>query len=352
MTKPRIFDEVTARKPVTYPETHEFMKRLWVGQWTPEEFDFASDYHDYHLNMTEQEREIIKRNVSAIGQIEIAVKTFWAKVGDNLPHPCLSDVGFQLAQSEVIHNFAYEKLLDRLGLNDVFEENLKVPVVVNRVKYLKKHNKIFSEEKKAQYVYSLILFTLFIENVSLFSQFYTISWFNRAKNVLNDTAQQVEYTRNEEMLHAQFGMFLINTIKSEYPELFTDELINRIKEETLVAYKSESAIIDWIIGDYEGSEHVNRSDRESKPSRRSDSDVGVKISASILKSYIQKRIDMSLGRIGFDPMFSDDPLREYDKDHFWMLEEELLSDRVDFFHKKSKAYGKKNKSYPIDTPVM
>ena len=27
--------------------------------------------------------------LSAIGQIEVAVKKFWAKLGDNLPHPSL-----------------------------------------------------------------------------------------------------------------------------------------------------------------------------------------------------------------------------------------------------------------------
>lgn len=334
---PRIFDEVIARKPVTYPETTGFMERIWEGFWTPMEFDFATDYHDYHVNMTEQERVIISRNVSAIGQIEIAVKTFWAKVGENLPHPCISDVGFTLAQSEVIHNRAYEKLLERLGMEEIFEENLKVPVVINRVKYLKKHNKTFSEERKAQYVYSLILFTLFIENVSLFSQFYTVSWFNRAKNILKDTAQQVEYTRNEEMLHANFGIFLINKIKEEYPELFDEKLISKIKEETLVAYKSEAAIIDWIIGDYD----------EVDPK-----DANVRLSADVLKSYIQKRIDMSLERIGFDPVFKDDKLRGLDHHHFWMLEEELANDRVDFFDKKSKAYAKKNKAYPVDTPIL
>ncbi|AKE44661.1 putative ribonucleoside-diphosphate reductase protein beta subunit [Sinorhizobium phage phiM9] len=334
---PRIFDEVTARKPVTYPETTEFMEAIWTGFWTPMEFDFSTDYHDYHVNMTDQERTIITRNVSAIGQIEIAVKTFWAKVGENLPHPCISDVGFTLAQSEVIHNRAYEKLLEKLGLEEIFEENLKVPVVINRVKYLKKHNKTFSEERKAQYVYSLILFTLFIENVSLFSQFYTVTWFNRAKNILKDTAQQVEYTRNEEMLHANFGIFLINKIKEEYPELFDEKLIEKIKEETLVAYKSEAAIIDWIIGDYDAAD---------------PKDPNVRLSSDVLKSYIQKRIDMSLERIGFDAVFKDDPLRALDEQHFWMMEEELANDRVDFFDKKSKAYSKKNKAYPIDTPIL
>ena len=38
-----------------------------------------------------------------------------------------------------------------------------------------------------------------VENVSLFSQFYTINYFNRFKNVLKDTAQQVAYTSKEDV---------------------------------------------------------------------------------------------------------------------------------------------------------
>ncbi|QIG73882.1 ribonucleoside diphosphate reductase small subunit [Rhizobium phage RHph_N34] len=337
MTKPRIFDEVIARKPVYYPETKEFMKKIWQGMWTPEEFDFSTDYQDFYVNMTDEERQLFSRNLSCIGQIEIAVKTYWAKIGENLPHPCISDVGITLGQSEVVHNFAYEKALEKFGLDDIFEENLKVPVVVNRVKYLKKYNKKFSEDKKAQFIYSLILFTLFIENVSLFSQFYTVSWFFRAKQMMKDTSQQVEYTRNEEMLHANFGIYLINTIRKEYPELFDDALIQKVKEETLVAYKSEAAIIDWIIGDYDQADPKN-------------SDVV--LSAPVLKSYIQARIDESLSRIGFEKMFENDPLRALDKNHFWMLEEELLSERVDFFDKKAKSYAKNNHAWPIDRAVI
>jgi hypothetical protein len=56
------------------------------------------------------------RTLSAIGQIEIAVKTFWAKLGENLPHPSLQDLGYVMANTEVIHNNAYERLISILGL--------------------------------------------------------------------------------------------------------------------------------------------------------------------------------------------------------------------------------------------
>ena len=210
-----IFEEQISRKPDHYPWAGDFIEAMHNGFWTDKEFSFASDIQDFNVSLDDQEKEIIVRTLSAIGQIEVAVKKFWSKLGDNLPHPSLSDLGFVMANVEVIHNNAYERLLEVLGLEEVFEENLKLDFIQGRVSYLRKYTHKFYKNNKKQYVYALILFTLFVENVSLFSQFYVINWFARNKNVLKDTDQQVKYTRNEENLHALVGMKLINTIREE-----------------------------------------------------------------------------------------------------------------------------------------
>ena len=192
-----IFEEQLSRKPDLYPWTQEFIEAMHNGFWTDKEFSFNSDIQDFNVNLEDNERDMIVRTLSAIGQIEVAVKKFWAKLGDNLPHPSLTDLGYVMANTEVIHNNAYERLLTVLGLEEVFEENLKLDFIEGRVRYLRKYNHRFYTDSKKQYVYALILFTLFVENVSLFSQFYVINWFNRYRNVLKDTGQQVKYTRNE-----------------------------------------------------------------------------------------------------------------------------------------------------------
>src|SRR6056297_3858636 len=228
-----LFEEQLSRKPDLYPWTKKFIDAIWEGFWTPDEFNFRSDYSQFKTDLTPEEQEVIVRALSAIGQIEVAVKSFWANVGTHLPHPSINDLGYAMANSEVIHNMAYEKLLDVLHLTHVFEENLNEEVIRGRVNYLRKYNEKVYENDRKQYIYSIILFTLFVENVSLFSQFYIILHFNRNRAVLKDCAQQVQYTRNEEMLHAQVGIQLINTLREEYPELFDDELVGRIQHECL-----------------------------------------------------------------------------------------------------------------------
>jgi ribonucleoside-diphosphate reductase beta chain len=316
-----IFTEQVSRKPNRYPWTEQFIEAMHNGFWTDKEFNFKSDVQQFKVSLTDQEREVIVRTLSAIGQIEVAVKTFWAKLGDNLPHPSMQDLGYVMANVEVIHNNAYERLLNVLDLEDIFEENLKLEWIQGRVKYLRKYTHKFYKDSKKQYLYALILFTLFVENVSLFSQFYIINHFARFKNVLKDTDQQVKYTRNEENIHALVGIKIINTIREEYPELFDSDLESKIAHEAVQAFESESKIVDWMI---------NGLNEEF-------------LSAPILKEFIKNRINESMAQIGFKKVF------EIDQDLLslttWFDEELLGNNMTDFFHSKDIGYSKKSQCF-------
>ena len=319
-----LFEEQVSRKPNNYPWTEDFVNAMHNGFWTDKEFNFQSDVQDFKVNLSEKEREIIKRTLSAIGQVEGSVKKFWANLGNHLPHPGITDLGYVMANIEVIHNNAYERLLSVLELEDVFEENMKPPIIRDRVNYLKKYlNKCYMNDKK-QYIYSLILFTLFVENVSLFSQFYIINWFNRYENVLKDTAQQVAYTSREENIHGIVGTKIVNVLRDEYPELFNDDLPERLKEEAQCAFEAESKIIDWIIGDYEKDN----------------------ISADILKEFIKNRLNESLEQIGFEKVFDVD--KEKISSTIWFDEDVLGNSATDFFFKRPVEYSKKDKSFDED----
>ena len=223
-----------------------------------------------------------------IGQIEVAVKSFWANIGEKMPHPSIRDLGYAMANSEVIHNLAYEKLLDVLHLTHVFEENMNEKVIKGRVDYLRKYLKKTYKDDKKQYIYSIMLFTLFVENVSLFSQFYIIMHMNRNKSV-----------------------------REEYPEYFDSELEARVQEECIESLKAESKVIDWIMSEY------------SVPG----------LNADILKSFISKRMADSIEAIGFDK--SKIYYNQHHIDETYWFDEELLgANMTDFFQKRPVEYAK------------
>jgi ribonucleoside-diphosphate reductase beta chain len=294
------------------------------GFWTHREFNFSSDIQDFRVNLTEQQKQIIIRALSTIGQLEISVKKFWAKLGDNLPHPSLNDLGYTMAHVEVIHGDAYERLLEVLGIDDNFEKILELDIIKGRVNYLRKHLHKFHQDNKKQFIYSLILFTLFVENIALFSQFYTISYFGRFLNLLKDTNKQVEYTSREENLHAMIGIKIINTIKQEYPELFDKELEDKIIHESKEAVRYECEIIDWIVNGY-AEENLN---------------------SDLLKEFIKNRLNESLDQIGYEPVFDID--QKLLSKTLWFDEQILGNNMTDFFHSRPVEYSKKALSFDIE----
>ena len=319
-----IFNEQITRKPDNYPWTQNFIEAMHNGFWTDREFNFQSDIQDFKVSLTSQEKEIIVRALSTIGQLEISVKKFWAKLGDNLPHPSINDMGYVMANTEVIHGDAYERLLEVLGIDDSFDEILKLDIIQGRVGYLRKHLHKFHDNNKKQFIYSLILFTLFVENIALFSQFYTISWFGRYKNLLKDTNKQVEYTSREENLHAMIGIKIINTIKEEHPELFDEELKKKIMHEAKDAIKYECQIIEWIINGYEHE----------------------KLNSNLLKEFIKNRMNESLKQIGYDKAFEVD--ESFISETRWFEEQILGNNMTDFFHSRPVEYAKCSQSFDAE----
>lgn len=313
-----LFDEKITRDNNEYTWTKQFIDAAHENFWTADEFEFTADIGQFKSQMTKKEQGVITRALSAIGQIEIAVKTFWANLGLNIPHPHIADLGMVLAHQEVIHNDAYERLLRELGMEHVFQENLKNPIIKGRVDYLSKHSKrVFTDDKK-QYLLSLILFTIFVERTSLFSQFYTISNFYKNRALLKDTAQQILYTRNEEALHALVGIKLVNTIREEYPELFDEELLQQVADNVHQAIQIENTVIDWIIEDYEDTD----------------------LSAPILKAFIKECINDGLRSMGFGVVEISEDEKALLKHTKWFEVSQAGVIQTDFFAQRATEYSK------------
>lgn len=306
-----LFDD-TAASSEKHIWVEDYKHALQDSFWTDRKFTFDSDKLDFANTLSETQKDVVTRTLAAIAQVEIRVKRFWADLGTTIRDKRVGDLGLVIANTEVIHNDAYERLLKELGLNERIDSVLDIEAVGNRNRYLTKYNEKRYEDDHKQFIYSIILFTLFTENVSLFSQFYVLLWMNRELGVLKDTAQQVKYTRNEETLHAQAGARIINELRREYPHYFDAELEARVHSEAQEAYEAECAIIDSVLGGYEEGT----------------------LNSETLRAFVRYKLNEGLSMIGYTPLF-DGPINH---DFMWIEEGVYSNPKVDFFHSESTAY--------------
>lgn len=319
----------TARRPNLYPWATKLQKALQESLWTEDEFTFQSDKQQFLVEMNDEQRQIVTRCLALIGQVEAKLKTFWATIGTWYKHDSIASLGYLCSYTEVVHADAYTKLLEVTELMDAFEEVSEFDIIKRRLEYLTKHLESKFEDVQKQRLYSIILFTLFVENVSLFTQFYTITFFDKSKNWLKDTGNQIAYTVHEETLHAEFGMAIINTLRVENPELFDDELFSIVEKEVNDAYKHECKIVEWVIGDYEESFE--------------DSGGMALLNVDVLKYFIAKRLNESIAQIGFP--FRIQPEKDFSKETEWFDKKHKLVKKTDTFAKTSTAYMKHGEDY-------
>ena len=74
-----IFDKRVNFKPFEYPETMDFVDKMNKTFWVHSEVEFTSDVQHFHSHLSDIEREVVKRSLLGIAQVEVAVKTFWAR---------------------------------------------------------------------------------------------------------------------------------------------------------------------------------------------------------------------------------------------------------------------------------
>jgi ribonucleoside-diphosphate reductase beta chain len=314
-----IFDKRTAFKPFEYPEVVEYKNAINHSYWLVSEWNFMSDIHDFSVRLTDVQRNAIKNAMLAISQIEISVKKFWTRLGDRFPKAEFEQIGVTFGESEVRHADAYSHLLEVLGLNNEFDQLLENPVIQGRVDYLKKYLTGAADNSNEKYTLTLTLFSIFIENVSLFSQFVIIKSFNKHLNCLKDIDNVVQATQKEEVIHALLGVYLIKQIQKEFPEWFNEEFYAKLYRACKKAFESECNIIDWI---FEAGE------LDFLPK-------------DVVKEFVKNRFNESLEMIGGKNVFEVD--QEKLEQLKWFNVEILAEVNTDFFHKKPVTYSKKVK---------
>jgi ribonucleoside-diphosphate reductase beta chain len=279
---------------------------------------------DFRVEATPTQRSIIEKTMLAISQIEVKVKSFWGDIYDTLPHTEVGAVGSTFAESEVRHMDAYKELLEKLGLAERFEELSEVPAIEGRIEYLEDYLRGADGEDKREFARSILLFSTFVEHVSLFSQFLIMTSFDKHEKMFSGVANAVSATSKEENIHGLFGQELVRTIQDEYPALFDADFDDEIREACHAAYEAEMGILDWIFEDGE-LDFLPR---------------------DVVDAFLKHRFNESLEAVDVNPIF--DPDSDLVEETRWFRVQMQTTRDGDFFAKTGTNYTKHTQDVSAD----
>ena len=311
-----IFDKRVNYKPFEYPEILTFTEAIQKAYWVHGEVDFTSDIQDYHANLDDAKREIHKRSILSIAQVEVTVKGFWGDLYHYFPKPELNGLGATFAECEFRHSEAYSRILEVNGYLDDFNVALQNPIFKSYNTFV---GEIMRDESKS-IVEKLLFFALVIEDSSLFSKFANILAFTRFDGLMKNTANIIAWTSTDEQIHANAGIYLINKIREEQPDLLTDSDIEDIYTLVDQSIDLEGEILDWIF-------ELGEIDNFSKED---------------LLNFMKYRVDDSLKKINMATRYNVTP--EQYRPMVWFEEEVFANSLDDFFAKRPVDYTKHDKS--------
>lgn len=260
-------------KPFEHPSVIQFIKLMNNTFWTHDEIDFFEDKHQFKTMLVEHEREVLKRSLLSISQIEVNVKMFWGRLYDMFPKPEFNGLGATFAESEWRHSEAYSRLLEELGYEDEFEALIEIPIFKERLG-------LINEEMKSDDAFEKILFfTIVVENSSLFTQFANVLSFNKFRGgAMKNVANIIAWTSVDENVHKEAGIFILNQMIAEGYTINHEKLVANIMKYVDI----EDRLLNWIYeqGELSFFSKVNMLD------------------------FLKHRIDESVTRLGCDPIFN------------------------------------------------
>lgn len=149
---------------------------------------------------------------------------------------------------EAIHTHAYQYIVESLGLDGgkIFNMYRENTAHNSKAKFILGFNEgIFDDnfhtgdlKSDQKFLENLCVFSLILEGIFFYSSFAVLFGFQR-QNKLIGSAEQIQYIMRDESQHLNFGINLINTIKEEQPELWTDKFQQRIIDLVKEAAKLE-----------------------------------------------------------------------------------------------------------------
>ena len=219
-----------------------------ANHWMPQEINMTADVATWRSKdgLTEDERRIVMRNLGYFSTADsLVANNLVLAIYRLITNPECRQYILRQAFEEAIHTHAYQYCIESLGMDEgaVFNMYREVPSVAKKAAWSLSHTHSLSDpnfntgtpETDQELLRNLIGFYAVTEGIFFYCGFTQILSMGR-RNKMTGVAEQFQYILRDESMHLNFGIDVINQIKLENPQLWTDafkqEAIQMILEGT------------------------------------------------------------------------------------------------------------------------
>jgi len=232
--------------PMRYTWARQHYKDGVANNWTPEEVSMQYDVEQWKspVVLTESERRLIMWNLGFFSTAEsLTANNLVLTVYKHVTNPECRQYLLRQAYEEAVHTDTFIYCCDSLGLDpdEIYRMYESVPTIKAKDDFVVQLTQSIMDpdfktdtvENIQKFLHDLIGFYVIMEGIFFYAGFAMMLALKR-QNKMIGVGEQFEYIMRDESLHLAFGCDLINTIKSENPEIWTEtfqqEVIELIKK--------------------------------------------------------------------------------------------------------------------------
>ena len=207
-----------------------------ANHWMPQEVNMTADIGLWKTpnGLTDDERLIVKRNLGFFSTADsLVANNLVLAVYRLITNPECRQYILRQAFEEAIHTHAYQYCIESLSMDEgeIFNMYHEVPSVAKKASWGLKYTQELSDpkfntgtiENDQALLKNLIAFYCCLEGIFFYCGFTQILSMGR-RNKMTGTSEQFQYILRDESMHLNFGIDMINQIKLENPQLWTDEM--------------------------------------------------------------------------------------------------------------------------------
>ena len=312
--------DVNQLMPLKYQWAWEHYRNGLANQWIPEEIPMQDDIQLWRSDvLSEDERLLIKRTLGFFSTAEgLVANNLTLAIFKYVTNAECRQYLLRQAFEEAVHTHTFLYIVDSLGLDEgeIFNMYHEIPSVARKDEFEMQftenlYDSMFTTnntENLQQFLENLVAYYIIMEGIFFYSGFVMMLSFHR-RNMITGIGTQFQYILRDETIHLNFGVDLINGIKVENPEVWTDDFRTRLTQMIRSGVKLE---IDFA--------------KDCLPR-------GVLgLNAELFHDYVQHIADRRLERIGLDAQYgSPNPFP-------WMSETIDLTKEKNFFETRVTEY--------------
>jgi ribonucleoside-diphosphate reductase beta chain len=223
------------------------------NHWMPTEVSMQADIALWKSpqGLTDDERRMVKRNLGFFATSEsLVANNVVLAIYRHLTNPECRQYLLRQAFEEAVHTHAFQYITESLGLDEgeLFNMYREVPSIADKAAWALEHTKNLEEgsfttgtpEGDQNFLRDLVAFYVVFEGMWFYTGFAQILALGR-RNKMVGIAEQYQYILRDESLHLNFGIDVINQIKTENPHLWSPEFQAEVRRMLREAAELEAA---------------------------------------------------------------------------------------------------------------